>query len=597
MPKLRFALFCILPVLTAVPNFAVAGDAALPGEIIQELPTLHCLGVRWLVAGDDNRNANIMTGYRKAGSAQWNRGLDLFRVDSRGLREANRPPEGETLFAGSIFDLQQDTEYEVKLVLRDPDGGDVERTLRMRTWSEPKTPHGRRTIDVHPGGLQQALKESKPGDILRLHQGVYRGVFRPKSGTPELPIVLTGAGDGEAIFDGKGGTKIIDGYALHDLMFENLTFRNAQWGLTFNEAARITIRRCTITDVDYGFVAGRNGKRQRRIFIADCVMRGRSKWPRSEGIEARRGIQIGGTGHVICHNRISHFADAIDTVPAYPVCAIDIYRNEISECTDDGIELDYSEHNVRCFENRLTNIFQGISAQPAQGGPVYIFRNAMYNVGHSTFKLHNNTSGVLMLHNTSVKNGMPLRLSTSASVTNCISRNNLFVGTTANYAYESSARMRDCDFDYDGFAGTWKLFMKFNGVRYPNIEAIQNSGVAYAHVIRVDPTGLFASGIGTPADLATQCDTKINDLRLSPRNNAIDAGVTLANINDNHAGSAPDLGSYELGQELPLYGPRDQSSFKTGFEWPGRDRREAPVSGFPGFRAAPTAATLAHQPF
>jgi len=161
-----------------------------------------------------------------------------------------------------------------------------------------------------------------------------------------------------------------------------------------------------------------------------------------------------------------------------------------------------------------------------------------------------------MLHNTSVKAGMPLLLSTGATVSNSISRNNLFIGAAANYAYENLARMRDCDFDYDGFGGTWKLFMKFNGVRYPNIEAMRESGVAYRHVIQVDPTGLFASGIEAPADLAKQFDTGINDLRLSPRNNAIDAGVTLPNINDNHAGSGPDLGAYELGQKLPMYGPR-----------------------------------------
>ena len=336
MFKLAFAMLCAFLFSTAVSSVTAAEDASLAGEVVRELPTLCCLGVRWIVAGDDNRNANVMVGYRKAGSARWNRGLDLFRVDSRGMRANNRLPVGQTLFAGSIFHLQEDTEYEVKLVLQDPDGGNVERTLEMRTWSEPKLLKGGRTINVHPGGLQEKLNDSKPGDVLRLHKGVYRGTFRPKSGRPELPIALVAAGDGEATLDGDGGTKIIDGYGLHDLMFEDLTFRNATWGLTFNEGARITVRRCAVTDVDYAFVAGRNGQRQQRIFIADCVMRGRSKWPRTEGIEPRRGIQIGGTGHIICHNRISHFADAIDTFPAHPTCAIDIYRNEISECTDDG---------------------------------------------------------------------------------------------------------------------------------------------------------------------------------------------------------------------------------------------------------------------
>jgi len=549
-------LSIVLLAATFMPRLAAAGDAAAPGELVPELPTLKCLGMRWTIAGDDNRNARVAVEYRRAGSDKWNRGMDLFRVESRAVRSDHRPAAGQTLFAGSIFYLQPGTEYEVKLTLNDPDGGNAVRTLRMKTWTEPALPSGGRKVDVHPGKLAEALKNSKPGDVLRLHAGTYRGPFRPKSGTEDAPIALTAAGDGPVVFDGGGGDKLIDGYALHDLMFEGLTFRNAKWVLSFNEGARITVRRCTVTDCDYAFVAQRNGKKQQRIFIADCTMRGRSKWPRTKGIESRRGIQLGGTGHVVCYNRISHFADAIDTFPAHPTCAIDIYGNEISECTDDGIEMDYSEHNTRCFDNRLTNVFQGISAQPVHGGPVYIFRNAMYNVDHSTFKLHNSPSGVLMLHNTSVKTGMPLILSTHETVSNCISRNNLFVGTTANYAYESLAPMRDCDFDYDGFAGRWKLFMKFNRTRYEDMKAMQESGVAYRHVIRVDPAGLFASGIKPPEKVATQFDVRTNDLRLSKSNAAIDAGVALPNLNDGHRGAAPDLGAYELGADLPHYGPR-----------------------------------------
>ena len=52
--------------------------------------------------------------------------------------------------------------------------------------------------------------------------------------------------------------------------------------------------------------------------------------------------------------------------------------------------MDYSERNTRCFHNRLTNVFQGISMQPVYGGPVYVFRNVMYNVAVEPFKLHNN---------------------------------------------------------------------------------------------------------------------------------------------------------------------------------------------------------------
>ena len=79
------------------------------------------------------------------------------------------------------------------------------------------------------------------------------------------------------------------------------------------------------------------------------MIEGPSTWPRTKGIENARGIQITGEGHVVCYNRIRGFADAIDTFPSPRCSAIDIHNNELSELTDDGIEMDYSERNTRCF--------------------------------------------------------------------------------------------------------------------------------------------------------------------------------------------------------------------------------------------------------
>jgi hypothetical protein len=45
-------------------------------------------------------------------------------------------------------------------------------------------------------------------------------------------------------------------------------------------------------------------------------------------------------------------------------------------------------------------------------------------------------------------------------------------------------------------------------------------------------------------------------MTLSAGCTAVDAGVILPNINDSFSGSAPDLGAYERGQPLPVYGPR-----------------------------------------
>ena len=538
---------------------ARGGDAAVAGKLVEELGTLKCLGVRWLIGGDDNHNARVQVTYRKVGETPWRRALDLFRVDGEGPRKPNRPPAGQTLHAGSVFDLTPDSEYELKLSLKDPDGGDAERTLRMRTWAEPKLPTGGRKVHVKPGGLKAALAAARPGDTLLLHKGVHRGMVRPPSGTPGKPIALVGAGDGEAILDGLGAGNVISAGGVHDVMLERLSFRNATWAVAFNGGARITMRRCKVTDCEYAFVAQQQSHKQKRFFVADNIFRGPSTWPRSKGIENGRAVQVSGTGHVVCYNRISGYADGIDTFSSYPCSAIDFYGNDISECTDDGIEMDYSEHNTRCFDNRLTNCFQGISVQPIYGGPIYVFRNAMYNLGLETFKMHNAPSGGLFFHNTSVKAGVPLVLWTGQAVTNCVYRNNLFLGTDGRYGYETTAPMRNCDFDYDGFGGKWGMFLKWNGVRYATMAEVRKTAPAYRHVVRVEAAGLFLSGLKPPADVKKKFDVKTNDLRLKAGSKAIDAGAVLPNINDGYQGKAPDLGAYELGGKLPHYGPRPES--------------------------------------
>ena len=192
------------------------------------------------------------------------------------------------------------------------------------------------------------------------------------------------------------------------------------------------------------------------------------------------------------------------------------------------------------------------------GGPVYVFRNALYNVIQETFKMHNSPSGALFFHNTSVKKGMPLVLwDPDEPVHHCVTRNNLFIGTTGNYAYEASAPMKDCDFDYDGFGGgPFAHFLKWNGERYKSPEDARQRAPVYKHVVMVDAATAFASGIKPPEDEKKQHAPDINDLRLKPGTSAIDAGEVLPGFNDNFTGKAPDLGAYELGGPLPHYGPR-----------------------------------------
>jgi hypothetical protein len=364
------------------------------------------------------------------------------------------------------------------------------------------------------------------------------------------------------VIDGQGESAVrpthaIEASGTHDVWIEDLTVQNAMHGVTFHDAARIVVRRCHIQKVVFGMNAARNtqGIAQDHL-IADNVIEGPSTWPRTKGIEDARGIQITGEGHVICYNRIRGFADAIDTFSSPRCSAIDIHNNELSELTDDGIEMDFSERNTRAFFNRMTNVYQGISMQPVFGGPVYVFRNVINNVAAEPFKLHNSPSGCLIFQNTSIKKGVPTFLWTSDRVRHCLLRNNLFIGTAGDYAFDCTAPMVDCDFDYDGFGGgPFRLFLRWNSTRYATLDEVRKRAPVYQHAVLVNAATAFASGALPPADVEKPQSTSI-DLRLAKGSAAVDSGAVLPGLNDGFRARRPDLGAYELGDPLPQYGPR-----------------------------------------
>jgi hypothetical protein len=554
---------------------------------VLEPPTLRCLGVYWIIRGDDNKNARVELHYRPVGAPAWRRGLDLFRVE-KGANKLERGeslvpvPQAAWLFAGSAVGLESGTEYELKLALHDPDGGAVEKLLRSASRVEPHTPASARTRHVVPGdgggsgtqadpfrGLAVAQSEARVGDLFLLAPGVYEGTFSvTQSGEPGSPIIWRGADGGEVVIDAQGkastrAERAVSASEVHDVWFEKLSIRNANWGMVAHEGERIVVRRCHFYQVNRGLTATRNTRgRLGGFLIADNLLEGPFKWsaPRhGAAVEEFRGLELSGSGNVICYNRVLGFKDGIDFFPSACCAASDIHNNEVSECLDDGCEMDGSERNNRCFLNRFSNVFQGISVQPVYGGPVYIFRNALYNLEVETFKMHNNPSGALFFHNTSVKRGIPLILSTSARVRNCVYRNNLFIGTQAPFAYETTAKMLDCDFDYDGFGGgPWGMFLKWNGQRYPTLEHVRARAPVYRHAVRVDVETLFASGLKPPADARTQAIPAAVDLRLKDGAAAVDAGLVLPGFNGDYSGKAPDLGAYELGNPLPHYGPRPE---------------------------------------
>lgn len=586
--------------LACILSFALhAENAATPaGEPGLETPTLRSLGVFWPIKGDDNRNAVISAEYRKVGAADWRVGYPLFRIERRDKPYGDqggkpRPPSKIAplvpdgwLFAGSILLLDPDTEYEIKLKLHDPDGGDVEKTLKSRTIGEPAVAKDAPVKHVAPGngggdgsaenpfkGLDEAQKAAKPGDLMLVHAGTYKAPFTvTRNGEPGKPIVWRGAGDGEAAIDSGvdkehvvGAPAILEMGKAHDVWIEKLTIKGGHNLIRAHDARNIVIRRCHLANGICGVFAIGDAD-QGHIFISDNFFEGIQPWPCTDeqwhSLPESRGVWMGGTGNVVCYNRFSHWKDGIDTADCARCDAVDFHNNDVSECFDDGTELDGSERNVRCFFNRYTNVFQGISFQPVYGGPVYAFRNTLYNCQVEPFKLHNGPSGGLVIHNTIVKNGQPNLMQTGEPVTNFVYRNNLFVGTQGR-AFHFDSPMPHCDFDYDGYAGfSGDVFLKWDGVKYNTPDDVREKCPVYKHIITLDAATLFASGLKAPDSNQKVFEPAKIDLRLKEGSPAIDAGEVLPNFNDGFAGKAPDLGALEFGQEPPFYGIRPETPSK-----------------------------------
>src|SRR5262245_18841283 len=122
-------------------------------------------------------------------------------------------------------------------------------------------------------------------------------------------------------------------------------------------------------DVGIGVTAEYAGSKN--ITIANNVMLGRDDRNRLIGwanfgkykptpLKSYYGVKVYGQGHVVCHNYVAYFHDAIcvstyGTPPEQQdqkAVAIDIYNNDIFVMVDDVIEADGGVHNIRVMRSR-----------------------------------------------------------------------------------------------------------------------------------------------------------------------------------------------------------------------------------------------------
>lgn len=575
--------------------FEPLANSTSPGELIV-YTTLISAGFEWRIAGDDDGDCTVALDYRKIGDVAWRPAQPLMRVE-HGLWTHGEDPGN--LLAGSLFFLQPATAYEARLTLSDPDGGSAQRAVGFTTRSGPNaTPI--RTRYVTPGsgggsgtladpfrGLAAADAAAQPGDLFIVQAGTYHGAFRAtRDGTPANPIVYRGVDPAGVVVDGDGGASTtshcVNLRGRRHVSIESMSLINCLRPVNADSSVGAVVRGCTIRPLNQILsIQGIRAAYSRDMLIANNTLQMTGQWATigRTGSYGTGGyaILIEGTGHVICHNTIVESWDAVSipaTGTAVPACTtsnVDVYENFVDRASDDGVQADAVQHNVRIFRNRLLNTGSAVSFQPSFGGPGYVLFNELYNSRIEPYKMHQETfygwtqetSGFVVMHNTSVcsRNGW---LETGIWRRGIFRDNLLLGGRLATPTFQANYTYAGASFDADGYnrVNGHPVLVRYSGADYPNLPAFYAGTGNEQHGIEVGvgafvnaalphhPEWNYTDGYGaayTPEQI---------DLRLASGSAAIDRGLALANVDDAFAGAAPDLGCYESGASLPAYGAR-----------------------------------------
>ncbi len=318
-----------------------------------------------------------------------------------------------------------------------------------------------------------------------------------------------------------------------------------------NAPTGVVISRCAFFNNHYSIYLQRGGS---YWYIADNTIVGDTPYATEsldgEGIELN-GYAVDSFGHVVAHNRISNVGDGISN----GTYNIDVFGNDIFDVSDDGFEGDPGGPNIRVWGNRIHNAaHNGISYQPQNNSPWYILRNQLVGFMEAPFKFRTTDRSVIA-NNTIVMWGTMFCCS-DAHLLRSILRNNLWVSVSGGRIWDFGSSVRDwrTDFNNDGFDwGTSTSPFRYGGTLYSSLNAFAAASGLEATGRRIDRTACFES-FNVPGPAPVPIPAQYMTLRSGC--NAVDAGAILPNITDGFAGAAPDLGAYERGLPLPIFGPR-----------------------------------------
>ncbi|RJP50559.1 MAG: right-handed parallel beta-helix repeat-containing protein [Anaerolineaceae bacterium] len=323
-------------------------------------------------------------------------------------------------------------------------------------------------------------------------------------------------------------------------------------GVCTVNASHVVIRKNKIHNMQLGIFVNWTGGEDRgndtRIEYNEIYDPPVNEWEwksvKGSSMEGTAIVLRGHIGAILRGNNLHHFFNGIYTGSSAalenPGVAFDadIYNNRIHHISDDGLEPEGASINQRFRNNTIDQMLVGISIAPITQGPAWVMRSTFSNFTGTSIKWDLNSDGIVLIyHNTSWTNASGLNaMSMIRPVHNAVMRNNIFQGN--GYAFEEPfTGSTGHDWNYDNWHTTRASpHFKWENIEYSDISELCRK------------TGLECNGHESPPAMSNPGG---GDFTLLPSSPNVDRGALIPGINDNFAGSAPDIGAFESGYGAP----------------------------------------------
>ncbi len=507
--------------------------------------------------------------------------------------------------ASSLFNLQPNTLYQLRITVADPDGtpGSSVVNAALQTKAAFTLPAPTRIVTVGPGGnystIQNAVNNAQPGDEIRVASGTYGPVdLFTKNGTAQAPIVVRAANPAtKPVIDGNNSGTALDFDDSSNIIFDGFEIRNggsnsAGIGVRIGSSARIAVRNSfihdngrynilvtkgdeypggplaggfhliennVIADTSFGSCSGgSNSACANQTYYG--ILQDNNPGP---GTVIRGNLLYGQVDNaVICgdegagrdlYENVDHVLQLTGGAASegWTNHNVEFYDNESRDARDDDIELDGICVNARVFRNTFGNAQNPFSMAPAQPGPYFVIRNLIKgHWGEAAIKM--NTGGnpdnpernLFFYHNTIVRN------------TN---------GTVLNLWYEvpddHEVPLKNVVFlnnIFGAMQGGRCTDANNRGNEHPQFDndlwyTTTSSGTIFewwdGAQYNVNSFSAFQTASGQETNgLYGHPQLDGNYKPIDGASPAIDNAVEIPGINDDYNGAAPDIGAFEVGE-------------------------------------------------